>query len=158
MADITSISAALTSVKAATDITKILIGSTKSLNDAELNLKFADLRNQLANVNVDLANIKTLLLEKDAEIEKLKKELEANKAIVWEAPFYFSCSEEEKDGPFCQKCYDSEKKQIRLQEGGRNDLWKCLVCTSFYRGPNYQPPSAQTRRRSGNNWVTNFRK
>jgi ribosomal protein L37AE/L43A len=62
---------------------------------------------------------------------KIQNELE------FEQPYYWKISGDKKDGPYCQKCYDENKKLIRLQDE-TNGSWRCLVCTSFFRDKNYK--------------------
>lgn len=75
---------------------------------------------------------------------------------LWEKPYYWLLKEGEKDGPFCQRCYDVDKKLIRLQ-GGHNDSWGCLQCNKGYTGPNYKAPPPITRRTGGSSWMNGFR-
>ena len=72
-------------------------------------------------------------------IRELEEELRIKGNMVYEKPSYWLVDDNDKDGPFCQKCYDSGKKVIRLQ-GGNNDRWACYECQSTYYGPNYKAP------------------
>jgi hypothetical protein len=74
--------------------------------------------------------------------EEVQDGKEDKKKPIWEKPFYWLKKGNEKEGPFCQRCYDSEQKWIHLQEGG-NDVWRCLNCKSTFRGPRYEPPKQQ---------------
>ena len=67
-------------------------------------------------------------------------------SIVYEKPAYWRVDGDIKDGPFCQRCYDSEQKTIRLQIGINNDVWKCLECKSVYYGPRYKNLPLRTLR------------
>ncbi|GEM_PF-1524111 len=67
---------------------------------------------------------------------------------IYEKPSYWVISEDKKDGPFCQRCYDTDQKLIRLQ-GGSNDKWLCHACKSYFYGPNHQPPQ---RKVISNGW------
>lgn len=65
----------------------------------------------------------------------LEKELEIKKQILWDGTVYWLKEDENnQDGPFCQKCYDSDKKLVRLQKSFEKTLgdWYCLVCEKFY--------------------------
>ena len=39
------------------------------------------------------------------------------------------------DGPYCQRCWDSDGKLIRLQVGTGSDYdnWVCFVCNKFFK-------------------------
>ncbi len=64
------------------------------------------------------------LTDQEAEISDLKKEnrmlkeeIEVKKSVIHEDDSYFTLDNEIKNGPFCQLCYDSEGKFIRMDVG-----------------------------------------
>ncbi len=71
-------------------------------------------------------------------INELESELYKKKEVQWEAPFYWLDSDEKKEGPFCQKCYDSDTKLIRLQKIEEGN-WHCKSCNSNYFEASYKP-------------------
>lgn len=125
------VAAILTSIKTAVDLAKILKDSSSSLAEAEQKLKLADLISALAEVKMELAEIQTLLTEKDARIRELSEALKISGNLEYEAPFYWRVEDGQKDGPFCQKCYDADSKLIRLQKWGAN-AWKCVACGNVF--------------------------
>jgi len=143
-ADIASIAAALGSIKAATDIARLIKDSGASLEQAETKLKIAELISSLADAKIEVATIQAELLDKQNKIEELHQRLEIKDKVVWEKPYYWVATGEGNDGPFCQNCYDTQKKLIRLQGGGSN-FWRCHSCASNFADKNYVPPG---RRRS----------
>ena len=76
-------------------------------------------------------------------IKKLEQSLEKKATVKWEKPSYWTYNGDEKDGPFCQRCYDTNEKLIRLQ-GGKNDSWHCRECDASYYGVNYVKPNRRT--------------
>jgi hypothetical protein len=69
------------------------------------------------------------------EVSRLGRELELTKTIVWEPPVYYRLVDGAKEGPYCQKCFDSDRKLIRLQlKYGYSDL-SCLACGLGYSFP-----------------------
>ena len=139
--EIAAISAAFTSVKHAFDLASLIKNSEVSLDAAEVKLKLAELIDSLANAKVETAKFKDILLERDAEIQRLKKQLEKDGNMVYEEPYYFLVQENgDKDGPYCQRCYDSHKKLIRLQSPGKNGYWQCNECKSGYKDSTYSTP------------------
>jgi len=74
-----------------------------------------------------------------ARIKELEKQLAEEEALEYKAPFYWRSTDDKKDGPFCQQCYDSNNKKIRLQVSS-NDYWTCSTCGNGYEGPNYKEP------------------
>ena len=83
-------------------------------------------------------------LELKQTIKRLEDSIEMKSIVKWEKPSYWTYHGKEKDGPFCQRCYDSDEKLIRLQ-GGNNDTWSCMQCEKIFRGPVY---TARIRRTS----------
>jgi hypothetical protein len=81
-------------------------------------------------------------------IEGLEAKLKEKKEVVWEQPFYWINKGDSKDGPFCQKCYDSEAKLIRLQNMEKG-AWRCVACNNNFFEDSYNP--------SGSGLVTRMR-
>ncbi len=137
--ELTTITAALSGVKHATDIAKIIKNSGASLDTAELKLKFADLIEALADTKIELSNIREILLEKDAQIRGYKEKLEMKDKTIWKDPYYITRNlDGGEDGPYCQKCYDSNIKLIRLQSRSNNGFWQCQECKSNYYDNSYK--------------------
>ena len=75
-------------------------------------------------------------LELKAKIKELEEKLNKKEEMDWEPPFYWVNNGDAKDGPFCQKCYDSESKLIRLQNADKG-AWRCVSCNNnFFEGSN----------------------
>ncbi len=133
--DIASISAALAGIKSATEIAKIIKDSGASLEQAEIKLKLADLISALADAKIEIANIREALSEKEIQIKELNQKLEIKENIVWQKPYYFIIENGKKDGPYCQKCYDSKQLLMRLQ--GTEGFWQCNECKSTVTDDDY---------------------
>lgn len=148
MVDIAILGAALGSIKTATDIAKLIKDSGTSLEKAEIKLQIAELISSLADIKMELANVQSVLVEKDQNIIELENKLSTKESVSWSKPYYFIINGDEKDGPYCQQCYDTEHKLVRLQGGGTK-VWHCLTCKSHFRDSNYvrEPlPIIKTRR------------
>ncbi|WP_419813437.1 hypothetical protein [Bacterioplanoides sp.] len=139
--DITSISTALGSIKTATDLAKLIKNSELSLQDAELKLKLAELISSLADAKIEIANIQTEILEKQNQISDLESRLNTESKMIWDSPYYWLGEKTDQNGPFCQKCFDDNKKLIRLQGNGEG-YWSCKVCKSNYTDSTYVSPSS----------------
>lgn len=133
--DLTPISTLLSSLKTATDIAKIIKEWDLSLEKAESKLKLAELISALADAKIEVTEIQQVLLDKDAELRSLKIQLEVKSKLKWEKPYYWLQEDSEKDGPFCQHCYDKNQELIRLQ--GRGGFWECKACKSSYTDSSY---------------------
>lgn len=134
--DFASVSAVLGSIKTATEIAKILKESNVSLEKAEFKLKLAELISSLADAKIEMSEIQQLLVEKDSEIRKLNEQISIKDKLEWEPPYYWLKKEHNKDGPFCQNCYDKNKELIRLQGDG-SGYWECKACKSTYTDKTY---------------------
>lgn len=64
-------------------------------------------------------------------IKELENELNLKKNVIYEPPYYWLKLNDKKDGPFCQNCYDSKQKLIRLQSLGKG-AWRCHSCDKNY--------------------------
>ena len=138
LTDIANIGAVLGSIKAATDIAKIIKDSASSLEQAEINYKISELVGSLAEAKLEMAEIQNILLEKDKHIAELEAFLETQNSVFYEGRSYWVDLDDAKDGPFCQRCYDTEKKLVRLQSGfrrygGKNiPIEHCAACDTQY--------------------------
>lgn len=131
MVDIAMVSAALTSIKTATDVARLIKDGEKQLDQAEFKLKLADLIGNLADARIEIASITELLAAKDAEIRSLQAQLELKDNLIWEEPFYWKIKDEQRDGPFCQQCFDASNKLIRcINKGYQQGVWNCHTCKS----------------------------
>lgn len=140
MVDIAILGSALGSIKTATDIAKLIRNSGTSLEKAEVKLQIADLISSLADIKMELADVQSILIEKDQSITELRNLLNTKESVVWSNPYYYVDLGQERDGPFCQLCYDRDQKLIRLQGGGAKS-WNCLSCKGLYRDSNYIQPA-----------------
>ena len=151
MVEILQITSVIVGIKNSLEIAKLIYDSGASLEKAETKMKLAELISALADAKIGMASIQEVVSEKDAEIKRLKSEIETRKNMVWEPPYYFVETETGKDGPYCQKCYDSSKKLIRLQSAGSKGYWVCNECDSrcydsSYTQPNYAATAPNRRK------------
>lgn len=65
------------------------------------------------------------------KLEKHEQQLALRDQMKFERPYYWKVDGEEKDGPFCQLCFDDGQKTIRLQDWGNRD-WKCQKCGNLF--------------------------
>ena len=72
-------------------------------------------------------------------VHELEERLSAEQSVEWEPPYYWVVKPDGRDGPFCQHCYDSERKLIRLQTEVKGS-WQCHACGKRYHDSEYQAP------------------
>jgi ribosomal protein L37AE/L43A len=110
-----------------TDIVELLKkGSTIEAQEKIMELREGALALQEENINLK------------EQIKELESELNKKKEIQWEAPFYWTINGDSKEGPFCQKCNDSESKLIRLQRIEEGN-WHCKSCNNNFFEDSYKP-------------------
>lgn len=63
-------------------------------------------------------------------IRTLEEELKLKQQLKFEKTVYWLIDGQDKDGPFCQRCYDVEKKLVRLQNYGSS--WFCVACNQSF--------------------------
>ena len=137
------IAVAVGSVKSAITIAKLLKNSADSFNKAEIKLQLAELINSLADAKMQIAEIQEALIESDKEKKELVSKLNLKENLIYEKPYYFKkIDEQEKDGPFCQLCYDKDSKLIRLQDLGEGQ-WNCQSCKIIVYDNNYKVDSEE---------------
>jgi len=133
MPDITSISAALSSIKSATDIAKVLKNADTSLEKAEMKLQIAELMEALAESKINISEVQQVIIEKDEKIKELREKLTMKENLIFEEPLYYLEKEDERKGPFCQKCYDGKGNLVHLIEGDYySGSYHCKVCNEVY--------------------------
>lgn len=139
MDPLTLIAGAKTSLDTATAIVKTYIGAKDAISEIEQKIKSIELMESIVNAKSNVIELKSALIDKDEEIRKLKDELKLRNEMKYEAPVYWHYTEEGKEGPYCQKCYDDNKKLIRLQvfDSHHEGAWTCEVCDTHYRTKEY---------------------
>ena len=129
--DISSVTAVLSSIKTATDIARLIKDSDLSLEKAETKLRLADLIGALADAKLEVVEVQQTLAEAEARVQELEAQFAVRAKVHWREPSDWLETETEPDGPFCQKCYDTERTLVRLQ--GDGDGWfECKSCKSSY--------------------------
>ncbi len=113
------------------DDAKVVAGLVKKYNDRDLYEKIVDLRDEIIT-------LKENNLKMRERISQLESEANTKDNLIYDAPFYWLVQDDKRDGPFCQKCNDSNGKKVRLQNEG-NDCWQCLECEGFFEGADYIP-------------------
>ncbi len=154
MPDLAVVAAILSSIKSAMDIAKGLKDADLSLEKAELKLKLADLVSALADAKIQMASVQDALSDRDHQIRELENALKVRGDLKWEEPYYWLLDGQAKEGPFCQQCYDKDRKLIRLQGNGEG-FWQCKTCDNNYPDSTYShdmPRSSGSRRLAFDNF------
>jgi hypothetical protein len=108
----------------------------KKMGNMELYEKIVGLQGQIFSLREEN-------LKQKEQINNLKDQICTKQKVSYEAPYYWIIGKNgQKDGPFCQKCYDTDKVLVRLQDLKRG-TWKCLSCESLVRDASYSPPKSK---------------
>jgi len=132
--DLSVITSALTAVKTATEIASFFRQSDFSLQKAKTKDMIADLLNALADAKISIAEARTLIEEKEREINELRAALELSKKLVRHRDAYF---ETDSNGnpigdPYCIRCWEADHRAIHLVTSGAG--WRsCPECRRDYR-------------------------
>jgi len=86
------------------------------------------------------------------KIRGLEEALALRSTLEWQKPYYVNNKKPEEK--YCQRCFDSDGKAIRLQEL-ETGYWRCMQCENDYMDSNYQDPSGEFDN-SGRNPVTGY--
>lgn len=132
---IAEITTAVSSVKTAYEIAKGMSAIKELMGNTEAKMKIVELMESLVKAKSDLVGIKEQLIEKDNTINELKQQLSLKESIIFEEPFYWKKLEgDAKDGPYCPKCYDVDKKLIRLinKNSSTAGSHQCYECKNWY--------------------------
>jgi hypothetical protein len=116
-----------------------IIDKIKEVAVLALKVKNMELYEKLVSLQSDILALQEENHELKDKVRQLKETSDLRDRVVWEQPFYWLNNDAAKDGPFCQKCWDSDQKLIRLQHR-RNDIWDCYNCKNFFCGPHHVPP------------------
>lgn len=134
MAELTSVIAVLNGLKTATEIAKTLKDVDVSIEKAELKLQMAELISAIADAKISAAEVQELILQKDKEIEELKKSLQKKAELVRYLDAYYEQNEKgDPTGvPYCSHCWEAFWKLIHLHRYGTQNV--CGSCKLTFSG------------------------
>ena len=145
MDPITAIVTALSGIKTATEIAQLLKTSDDAYLKAELKLRMAELMIALADTKIAISELKEIIQKKDDEISLLSSKNKEIDSLIFIEPIYRKKLENgEYEGYYCQRCYDVDKKVVRLIKHN-SDSYYCNECKNTYYGPNYVAPMRNRR-------------
>jgi len=93
-----------------------------------------ELQERIIELREAVLNVKEELLELREENTELKRAAAQRQNSKFDGHLYWLETEGERQGPFCQKCYDKDGKTVRLiaLPAGWNFDWNCTVCEGNY--------------------------
>lgn len=132
--DISSITTLLGSLKTATDLAKLINDSGITLEKAEVKLKLAELISALAEAKIETAAVQQTILDRDQRIRELEAERATAEKLQYKDPAYWLQADGGDQGPYCQTCYDTSIKLVRLQDVS-DGAWACRACNVTFFEP-----------------------
>lgn len=95
-----------------------------------------DLQQRLLQLREEAMSLQEENLLLTQRIQDLEEQLRISTELEYDGSLYWiKKSDTENEGPYCQRCYDSDRKLIRLQSGGGRPNtyeWTCLGCDKHY--------------------------
>ncbi len=116
-------------IKAAVELAKAVKASTDAIDDAKIKLQVAELIGALADAKMEAAESAEL-------IASLQKQLKSKTEMEFDGSVYYRVKDDgEKEGPWCQACYDAKGLEVRLQDNRNRKVtyqWSCNNCGTKY--------------------------
>jgi len=83
---------------------------------------------QILKAQEELLEMQKKVQDLEKENTDLKEKLEIKENLVNENSAYWINRERKKDGPFCSRCWDVDKKLVRLHPCGNPAYYLCPNC------------------------------
>ena len=98
-----------------------------------------ELQEQLIKMREEALALQQENLALKTRIKELEEARAIQESLSFDGTVYWKhLPDGEKEGPYCQRCYDVESRLVRLQshwytfEGRRHDSWQCKACDKSY--------------------------
>ena len=101
-----------------------ILDLVKKGSTLEAQEKIMELREEHLSIREEVLSLRE-------ENRLLRERRDVTDGLTFERPYYWVEKNNQKDGPFCQVCWDSDKKLIRLQSRDRG-AWRCQCCKGHY--------------------------
>ncbi len=156
---IEAIGALKTSLEVATTIAKTVKDINRAVDEATYKAQLAELLLALSETHINISELNNVLIEKDTQISNLQNQLSIQENLTYKDPVYWlNQVSGQTDGPFCQKCYDDNKKLVRLPtfNSTKDGAWTCSVCNTFFSTKDYDEATnreLEQANRGSNGWV-----
>jgi len=111
---------------------KDIVDLVKKGSTLEAQEKILELREAAMEVQEENLSLRS-------RVKELEELLSLKQQVQWEKPYYWTMQGDIKDGPFCQTCFDNDKKLVRLQ-GGKIGKWICHTCKGTFFDDTYRSP------------------
>lgn len=103
----------------------------KKLGDIELYNQIISLQGQIMELMSENMNLKDQIRSLNEQLARVHDRTELRKKLEFaqDVGGYFILGEDnQKDGPYCQVCWDVDEKLVCLQEGATAGYFSCYYC------------------------------
>jgi len=107
-----------------------------------------DLQEKMVNLREEAVALQEENVALKTKVSELEEKLYIKENIDFRNGVYWLKEGDEENGPFCQKCYDSDGKLIRLQDQGHSGQWYCKTCGEDYYPDTGRRPQQKPRSRA----------
>ncbi|RJO61857.1 hypothetical protein C4544_01550 [candidate division WS5 bacterium] len=87
-----------------------------------------ELYQQVLDMQAKLNDFQDANYDLKKEIRKLKEKLETKNKLEFKSNAYWMSEKDQKVGPFCSRCMDTDGKLIRMHKDSNNDYFQCPTC------------------------------
>lgn len=130
------------------DTIKDVATLVQKADNIELNQKILELQSQIMNLLNENHTLR-------GQVRDLSERVELQDSLTFKDNMYWRTLDEGVDGPFCSKCWDTDRKLVRLQTLG-NQAQYCPACKRSTPGTGTPPPPRQRRIVAQRGWATNW--
>ena len=117
-----------------------IIDTAKDVYDLAKTGATLELQERIIRLREEALNLQEENLALRQEMADLKQKITLDSNMEFDGKKYWkTIGEDKKDGPFCQKCFDTDSKTVRLQDhsshgdrGGYFEHWFCAACKIGY--------------------------
>ena len=96
-------------------------------------LKNAEATAVMATVRMEGAKLAEENARLRDEVRELREALRIRDAMAWDENAYWIERDGRREGPYCPRCQDADRKAVRMLDRGHD--WKCSTCTTVVRKP-----------------------
>jgi hypothetical protein len=123
-----------------------LIDTAKVVYDLAKKGATIELQEQLMKMREEALSLQEQNVELRQRVAELEAERRVEESVVYDGALYWKDDDEGvRQGPYCQKCYDADRKLIRLQNSSYKDV-KARPITAWSCGEQVECLSPRSRR------------
>jgi len=117
-----------------------LIDTAKDIYELAKKGATLELQERLVRIREEALSLQEENLGLRQKVAELEEKLSVKESLYFDGSLYWLIDdEEEKNGPYCQRCYDVDRRMVRLQDasyidvgGSRTKVWTCRGCEKSY--------------------------